>query len=85
METERLHIGYEPLFEPLGIVRPEVQGTSAPDSRMKRKPRRFSPRLTFSVTGDGYEALSVLAAQDDASISWVIRRAINEPGSCNRG
>ena len=45
---------------------------------MKRKPRRFGPRLTVSVTGDAYEALSVLAAKDDASISWVIRRAINE-------
>jgi len=45
---------------------------------MKRQPRRFGPRLTVSVTGDAYEALSVLAAKDDASISWVIRRAINE-------
>lgn len=45
---------------------------------MKRKRPRFGPRLTVSVTGDDYEALSVLAAKDDASISWVIRRAINE-------
>jgi len=45
---------------------------------MTLKPRRFGPRLTVSVTGDAYEALSVLAAKDDASISWVIRRAINE-------
>ena len=45
---------------------------------MKRKHRRFGPRLTVSVTGDAYEALSVLAAKDDASISWVIRRAIDE-------
>ena len=45
---------------------------------MKQRPRRFGPRLTVSVTGDDYEALSVLADKDDASISWVIRRAIDE-------
>ena len=45
---------------------------------MKRRSRKFGPRLTVSVTGDDYEALSVLADKDDASISWVIRRAIGE-------
>lgn len=45
---------------------------------MKRRSRKFGPRLTVSVTGDDYEALSALADKDDASISWVIRRAIGE-------
>ncbi len=45
---------------------------------MKGRFRKFGPRLTVSLTGDDYEALSVLADKDDVSISWVIRRAIEE-------
>ena len=45
---------------------------------MKGRSRKFGPRLTVSLTGDDYEALSVLADNDDVSRSWLIRRAIEE-------
>ena len=40
--------------------------------------RRFGPRLTVSLTEDDHEALTALADKDEVSISWVVRRAIEE-------
>ena len=45
---------------------------------MKGKSRRFGPRLTVSLTEDDHEALTALADKDEVSISWVVRRAIEE-------
>lgn len=45
---------------------------------MAGKHRKFGPRLTVSVTGRDYDALSALAEKDDVSVSWVVRRAIDE-------
>lgn len=45
---------------------------------MTGKPRKFGPRLTVSLTGSDYDALSALAEKDDVSVSWVVRRAIDE-------
>lgn len=45
---------------------------------MSGKLRKFGPRLTVSLTGSDYDALSVLAEKDDVSVSWVVRRAIDE-------
>ena len=45
---------------------------------MPTKPRKFGPRLTVSLTGSDYDALSILAERDEVSVSWVVRRAIEE-------
>lgn len=45
---------------------------------MKGKSRKFGPRLTVSLTGSDYNTLNALAEKDDVSVSWVIRRAIEE-------
>lgn len=45
---------------------------------MAGKQKRFGPRLTVSLTGTNYEALSILAEKDEVSVSWVVRRAIEE-------
>ena len=45
---------------------------------MPRKSKKFGQRLTVSLTDSDYDALSALADKDDASVSWVIRRAIDE-------
>lgn len=45
---------------------------------MKRKSRKFGPRVTVSLTGKDYDILNALADKDDASLSWVVRRAIDE-------
>lgn len=45
---------------------------------MPGKLRKFGPRLTVSITGGDYDALSALAERDDVSVSWVVRRAIDE-------
>ncbi|SEG32298.1 ribbon-helix-helix domain-containing protein [Jhaorihella thermophila] len=45
---------------------------------MPAKPRKFGPRLTVSLTGSDYDALSILAEKGEVSVSWVIRRAIEE-------
>lgn len=45
---------------------------------MKRKSRKFGPRVTISVTGKDYTVLNALAEKDDVSVSWVVRRAIDE-------
>lgn len=45
---------------------------------MPTKPRKFGPRLTVSLTASDYDALSILAERDEVSVSWVVRRAIEE-------
>ena len=45
---------------------------------MSAKFKKFGPRLTVSLTGSDYDALSALAERDDVSVSWVVRRAIDE-------
>lgn len=46
--------------------------------QMKRKSRKFGPRVTVSVTGSDYKTLNALADKEDVSLSWVVRRAIDE-------
>ncbi len=43
---------------------------------MKRKPKKFGPRLTVSLTAGDYDALNALAQKDEVSVSWVVRRAV---------
>lgn len=45
---------------------------------MTAKARKFGPRVTVSLTGGDYDALSLLAEKDEVSVSWVVRRAIEE-------
>ncbi|RAX37845.1 ribbon-helix-helix domain-containing protein [Rhizobium tropici] len=45
---------------------------------MSEKSRKFGPRVTVSVTARDYDTLNVIAGRDDVSISWVVRRAIDE-------
>ena len=45
---------------------------------MKRKSRKFGLRVTVSVTGSDYDTLNALADKDEVSVSWVVRRAIDE-------
>ncbi|GAB2209093.1 hypothetical protein ROS1_59110 [Roseibium sp. ROS1] len=45
---------------------------------MAGKLRKFGPRLSVSLTGSDYDALAALADKDDVSVSWVVRRAIDE-------
>ena len=45
---------------------------------MRPKLKKFGPRLTISVTPRDYGRLAHVAKENDASVSWVIRRAINE-------
>ena len=45
---------------------------------MKGKSRKFGPRLTVSLTNDYYDTLNALAEKDEVSLSWVVRRAIDE-------
>jgi Ribbon-helix-helix protein, copG family len=45
---------------------------------MSARYRRFGPRLTISLAGGDYDQLHVLAAKDEVSVSWVVRRAIEE-------
>jgi hypothetical protein len=40
--------------------------------------RKFGPRLTISLTDGDYGHLHSLAERDEVSVSWVIRRAIEE-------
>ena len=42
----------------------------------RAKVRKFGPRLSVSLTGRDYEALSALAEKDEVSVAWVVRRAI---------
>ena len=45
---------------------------------MKKKSGKFGPRITVSLTDNDCDALHALAKTDEVSISWVIRRAIEE-------
>lgn len=45
---------------------------------MPHRPRKLGPRVTVSVTPGDYNTLNDLADREHASISWVIRRAIDE-------
>lgn len=45
---------------------------------MKRRPKKLGPRVTVSVTSGDFDALNMLASKDDVSVSWVVRRAIDE-------
>ena len=45
---------------------------------MTIRPRKFGPRLTVSLTSNDYDALNALADRDEVSVSWVVRRAIEE-------
>lgn len=45
---------------------------------MTSRYKKYGPRLTVSLTGTDYERLHTLAAQDDVSVSWVVRRAIED-------
>jgi hypothetical protein len=40
--------------------------------------RRFGPRLTVSLSGGDYDHLQALADKGEVSISWVVRRAIED-------
>jgi hypothetical protein len=40
--------------------------------------RRFGPRLTISLSGGDYDRLQALADEGEVSISWVVRRAIED-------
>ncbi|WP_429139066.1 ribbon-helix-helix protein, CopG family [Aminobacter sp. BE110] len=45
---------------------------------MSERPKKLGPRVTVSVTPGDYDVLNKLAERDDVSVSWVIRRAIQE-------
>lgn len=45
---------------------------------MKKKSAKFGPRLTVSLTDQDCDALQALAETDEVSVSWVIRRAIED-------
>lgn len=45
---------------------------------MSTKLRKFGPRLTVSLTTADYERLNAIAEEQDASVSWVLRRAVED-------
>ncbi|UIY24826.1 ribbon-helix-helix protein, CopG family [Rhizobium leguminosarum] len=45
---------------------------------MSDRSKKLAPCVTVSVTPRDYDTLNTLAKKDDVSVSWVIRRAINE-------
>ena len=45
---------------------------------MSTRNKKFGPRLTISLTSRDYDALYALATRDEVSVSWVVRRAIDE-------
>lgn len=45
---------------------------------MNRRTKKLGPRVTVSVTSGDFDALNILASKDDVSVSWVVRRAIDE-------
>lgn len=45
---------------------------------MLGKQRKFGPRHTVSLTRSDYGSLAALAEKNDVSVSWVVRRAIDE-------
>jgi len=42
------------------------------------KLKKFGPRLTVSLRSRDYDRLAQMASNHDASVSWVVRRAIDE-------
>ena len=50
---------------------------------MAARNKKFGPRLTISLTGGDYDALYALANRDEVSVSWVVRRAIDEYIVCH--
>lgn len=48
------------------------------------RPRKFGPRITVSVTAQDYDTLAALAERDEVSVSWVVRRAIDDYLEQNR-
>lgn len=42
------------------------------------KLRKFGPRLTVSLTQSNHDRLNHMAESQGASVSWIIRRAIDE-------
>ncbi|MBZ5763044.1 ribbon-helix-helix domain-containing protein [Rhizobium sp. VS19-DR104.2] len=47
-------------------------------SAVSEKLKKFGPRVTVSVTSGDYDTLNAIAGRDDVSVSWVVRRAIDE-------
>jgi predicted transcriptional regulator len=45
---------------------------------MSRRPKKLGPRVTVSITPGDFDTLNTLANKDDVSVSWLIRRAIDE-------
>ncbi|WP_090845980.1 ribbon-helix-helix protein, CopG family [Paracoccus alkenifer] len=45
---------------------------------MSDRSKKLGPRVTVSVTPGDYDTLNALAEKDDVSVSWVVRRAIQE-------
>lgn len=45
---------------------------------MSTKSRKFGPRLTVSLTTTDHERLNAIAEEQGASVSWVLRRAIED-------
>ncbi len=45
---------------------------------MGERPKKLGPRVTVSVAPSDYDSLNSLADRDDVSVSWVVRRAIQE-------
>jgi len=45
---------------------------------MNRRPKKLGPRVTVSVTSGDFDTLNMLASKDEVSVSWVVRRAIDE-------
>lgn len=67
--------------------RPRVQDLctlGAQPMSSRGRPRKFGPRITVSVTSQDYDVLAALADQDEVSVSWVVRRAIDDYLAENR-
>lgn len=47
-------------------------------SAMSDRSKKLGPRVTVSVTPGDYDTLNAIAEKDDVSVSWVVRRAIQE-------
>ncbi|MEH2473308.1 hypothetical protein V1281_005506 [Nitrobacteraceae bacterium AZCC 2161] len=45
---------------------------------MAERTRKLGPRVTVSMAPDDYKTLNSLADMEDVSVSWVVRRAIQE-------
>ncbi|WP_366937838.1 ribbon-helix-helix protein, CopG family [Phreatobacter sp.] len=45
---------------------------------MSGKAQKLGPRVTVSVKRGDYDALNAIADRDDVSVSWVVRKAIQD-------